>query len=74
MIREFLRSVLGKNREQYSAVAKIATDAYARHEQALAHFNKAMEIHNLVEARKLTQRREARMLEHGMRSMKGRTF
>lgn len=74
MIREFLRAVLGKNRAQYAAITQVATDAYERNQRAAAHFNKAIEIHNMIEARRAVQRREHRMLMHGARPMKGNPF
>lgn len=71
MIREFLRAVFGKNRVEYAALTQLANDAHQRNKRAMEHFNKAMDIHKMVEARRTIQRREANMLAHGARSFKG---
>lgn len=74
MIRDFIRAVLGKNRPQVQALVDMTTDAYDRNQRAVAHFNRAMEIHKMIEARRALQRREHRMLSHGARSFKGNTL
>ena len=70
--REFWRVITGKDRAAYRSLTQRASVAYDAHQKAVDHLNKVIDAHIRVEERKKALRlREARMISHGARHMRG---